>query len=241
MVGPNGKTIKARLEALVQKTADDIKECANVCDAYAKKGTVARFLKSSGWEEKLKGWVKCFAKRRKDFTLELSAHASVGIVEVDRKVASIDAKMNMVLRLFSELVSTDQQGIAELVKGDDGPEKVMADPNKLRELLKQSRSATTATTRAVDGSQHNTSSTAPKDAKLLEDEEFARLKRELSDSPEQAIQHNLDAFNRKFEMQQREFKQEMERIMHDEGTRVIVAVTESGAHNRINDPVSPPA
>ncbi|PIL33322.1 hypothetical protein GSI_04773 [Ganoderma sinense ZZ0214-1] len=239
-IGHSGQTIKARLGALVNKTADDIKECANVCDAYAKKGTIAKVLKSSMWEDKLKGWLTCFAERRKEFTMELSVHASVAIGEVHKKLASIDVKMELFLKWFSDLVSADQQGLAELVKGDrfGGPEKVVADPTKLRELLKQSRSTTTTATRGKDsdGGQRNTSGTTPKGVKLLEDEEFARLKRELSDSPEQAIQHNLDVFRRKFEMQQREFTQEVGQMMHDEGTRVIEELRESGAHTKINDP-----
>ena len=51
-----------------------------------------------------------------------------------------------------------------------------------------------------------------------------------------AIKKNLEVFELKFKMQQRELAEEMRRMVHHEGDRVIEAVT-AGPHDRIIDPV----
>ena len=111
----------------------------------------------------------------------------------------------------------------------------MADNAALRELLKFR--PVTATT-AVDQAKHGGGGGAERSSHAADGDELAVVKQELFDSPELAIKKNLELFERKFKMQQRELAEEMQRMVHHEGDRVIEAIT-SGPHDRIIDPVSP--
>ena len=61
------------------------------------------------------------------------------------------------------------------------------------------------------------------------------VKRELTEGPEVAIRKNFEAFERKFRIQQREFAEEVRRVVRHEGDRIVEAVN-AGAHDRILDP-----
>ena len=49
-----------------------------------------------------------------------------------------------------------------------------------------------------------------------------------------AIRKNLESFDHKFCMQQREFAEEVKRVVHHEGDRIVEAVN-AGTHDRILD------
>src|SRR5260221_10631953 len=88
LIGPDGTHIKDRLKSLVERTADDIKICSNVCDAYTKKRLLAKVLLSPIWDAKLLGFIKLFDTRRTEFEFELTMHTSRGI---DKANAKLDA------------------------------------------------------------------------------------------------------------------------------------------------------
>ncbi len=88
LIGPDGTHIKDRLKSLVERTADDIKICSNVCDAYTKKRLLAKVLLSPVWDAKLLDFINLFGTRRNDFEFELTMHTSQG---VDKANAKLDA------------------------------------------------------------------------------------------------------------------------------------------------------
>ena len=227
-VGPDGQTIKARMQELIKQTAEDIKTCANACDTYAKKKLIVKVIKGSVWEGTLKGFIDLFASRRKAFTFALSIHVGVGVDDANRKLKEIDAKIDVVIDFFVKAVSPEQLELAALVQKRGGPSAVMADNAALRELMKFQPATT------VDQAKHGGS--GREGAGHPDGDELAVVKQELFDSPELAIKKNLELFERKFKMQQRELAEEMRRMVHHEGDRVIEAVT-SGPHDRIIDPV----
>ena len=229
-IGPDGQTIKARMQELVKQTAEDIKTCANACDAYSKKKLLVKVIKGSIWEGTLKGFIDVFANRRKAFTFALSIHVGVGVDDANRKLKEIDAKIDIVLDFFSKVVSPEQQELAALVQKKGGPTAVMGDNEALKELLKFKPAAAIGQAKrgsGRDGAEHNSHQ---------DGDDLAVVKQELFDSPELAIKKNLEVFERKFKMQQRELAEEMRRMVHHEGDRVIEAVT-AGPHDRIIDPV----
>jgi hypothetical protein len=77
------------LNSLVERTADDIKTCSNVCDAYMKKRLLAKVLLSSLWDMKLLDFVELFATRRREFEFELSMHTSKGVDMANVKLDAI--------------------------------------------------------------------------------------------------------------------------------------------------------
>ena len=85
-MGPDGQTIKARMQALVSQTATDIKSCANACDTYAKKKLIVKVIKGSIWDGTLKSFIDLFSARRKAFTFALAIHVGVGIDDANRQL-----------------------------------------------------------------------------------------------------------------------------------------------------------
>ncbi|KAM5533024.1 hypothetical protein V8D89_013292 [Ganoderma adspersum] len=229
-VGPDGQMIKARMQELVKQTADDIKKCANACEAYAKKRLIVKVIKGSAWDGTLKGFIDLFASRRKALMFALSIHVGVGVDDVNRRLKEIDAKIDMVLDFFSKVVSPEQQELAALVQKKGGPTAVMGDNETLKELLKFTPATAIGQAKrrgGRDGVEHN--------SHFQDGDDLAVVKQELFDSPELAIRKNLEVFEHKFEMQQRVLAEEMRQVVHHEGDRVIEVVT-SGPHDRIVDP-----
>ena len=88
-IAPDGTKIEDRLKSLVERTADDIKTCSNVCDAYTKKRLLAKVLLSSLWDMKLLDFVELFAKRRREFEFELTMHTTKGVDMANVKLDAI--------------------------------------------------------------------------------------------------------------------------------------------------------
>ncbi|KAI0331154.1 hypothetical protein GY45DRAFT_1276344 [Cubamyces sp. BRFM 1775] len=227
-VGPGGMTIEARMQNLVKQTADDITACGNACDTYAKKRLIVKVVKGSVWEGTLKTYIDIFAKRRKDFTFALAIHTGMGVDDANRKLNTLDHKIDTILEFFATAVSPEQQEMAALVQRKGGPTAVMGNPEALSELLKFKPTAvTTAMKRGEREGQQYSSHTVEND--------LESLRVELFESPAVAIRNNLEVFERKLKMQQREFAEEMRGMVHHQGDRIIDAVT-SGPHDRIIDP-----
>ena len=65
---------------------------------------------------------------------------------------------------------------------------------------------------------------------------FDELKRDLDEDVDVSIRRNLDVFEGKFALHQRQLKEELEKIMHEESNRVIDAVNR-GPHDLIKHEV----
>jgi hypothetical protein len=89
VIAPDGTNIEDRLKSLVERTADDIKTCSNVCDAYMKKRLLAKVMLSSLWDMKLLDFVELFATRRREFEFELTMHTSKGVDKANAELGAI--------------------------------------------------------------------------------------------------------------------------------------------------------
>jgi hypothetical protein len=89
LIAPDGTNIEDRLKSLVELTADNIKMCSNVCDAYVKKRLLAKVLLSPVWDAKLLDFVKLFATRKQEFEFELTMHTSQGVDKANVKLDAI--------------------------------------------------------------------------------------------------------------------------------------------------------
>jgi hypothetical protein len=89
LVAPDGRSIEDRLKSLVERTADDIKTCSNVCDAYMKKRLLAKVLLSALWDAKLLDFMNLFTSRRKEFVFELTMRTSHGVDKANVKLDAI--------------------------------------------------------------------------------------------------------------------------------------------------------
>lgn len=101
LIAPDGTNIEDRLKSLVERTADDIKECWNACDAYIKKRPLAKVLLSSLWDAKLLDYVELFATRRQEFQFELTRHTSQGVDKANLKLDLIGSATKEIKEQFA--------------------------------------------------------------------------------------------------------------------------------------------
>ncbi|KAH9942449.1 uncharacterized protein BXZ73DRAFT_88023 [Epithele typhae] len=234
LIAPDGKTIEARLQGLVIKTADDIKACANTCDVYSKKKLIVKVIKSSSWDGALKAYVDKFSARRKEFTFELAMHTGAGIDDANRRLRDLDAKLDIVLEFFTRAVSPEQRELADLVKQRGGPAAVVRNNSALKELVHFKPSVASAAGKRDREvlEEHSSHVTGDENADL------EALREECEKSLEEDIVDNLKQFERKFLMQQRALVEEMRGMVHHETDRAIDAMTDvinAGSHDRIID------
>jgi hypothetical protein len=90
ITAPDGASIEDRLKPLIERTADDIKGCSNVCDAYMKKRPLAKVMLSPAWDAKLLDFMNLFSTRRRDIQFQLTIHTSLGVDKANTKLDSIE-------------------------------------------------------------------------------------------------------------------------------------------------------
>lgn len=228
--GFDGMTIKARLQGLVERSAEDVKECANTCDAYSKERLLAKVFKSSSWDDKFKAFLSLFADRRRAFTFALEMHIGKAVDASNRKLDTVDAKLDVVLTIFSALITPDQQEIEGIIRSKGGMQAVLRDDAALAGLLayRPPPSGSEATLQ-IAGLQQI--------LHLRKDKsEISTVREQLYETTETAVRKNMDTFERKFTMQQRRMAEEMEGIVRNESDRVINTVL-MGPHTRIKEHV----
>ncbi|KAJ6588466.1 hypothetical protein B0H19DRAFT_1099542 [Mycena capillaripes] len=228
-IAPDGSTIKGRMQGIVKGTADDIKACANACDTYSKKKLVVKVLKGPIWEGKLVKFVGTFTKRRGEFEFALSIHTALGVDAANRAISAVDqttqemnAKMDMMMKMFQQFVSPEQKEMARLVE-QRGGQAVLDNDKALKELNDWENKS--------GGSQGSTAH----GGKMAKPADLDDLKDDLHTDPDAAMEQNMAVFTRKFEVQKRQIIDELSRVVERQGDRIISAVT-AGPHDKIVDP-----
>ncbi|KAF7294308.1 hypothetical protein HMN09_01159800 [Mycena chlorophos] len=232
-IAPDGTSIKGRMQEVIKNTAEDIKGCANACDTYTKKRTVVKVLKSGVWAGKLTGFVATFTKRRGEFEFALSIHTALGVDAANRALSAVDkttqemnAKMDMMMKMFSQMMSPEAREMARLVEQRGGAEACQDNDKLLKEL--NELEAKSSSSLGPQSSKGSASANGAKSA--LED-----LRDELSMDLDAAMEKNMTAFSRKFEVQQRQIIDELTKVVERQGDRIISALS-SGPHDRLLDP-----
>lgn len=100
VIGPNGSTIRGRLQTLVVAVSEEIKSCGNTCDTWIKKKVLVKVFVGIAWEEKLATFAAVFASRRKDFELALQIHAATGIDMVQSDTQAIKEMYDYIQLLY---------------------------------------------------------------------------------------------------------------------------------------------
>jgi len=124
------------------------------------------------------------------------------------------------LQMFQKLLTPEQKKLADLV-GKKGGNTVLDDEQAMREL------AAVETSLSPTNDQHRSGRF-----------DLAEIQNEINDDPTGAIERNAELFNRKFDIQRRQIKEDVERAVRREGDRIIRAMT-AGPYDRIIDPVCP--
>ena len=127
--------------------------------------------------------------------------------------------------MFQKFISADEAKISEKLKGKGDVKAVQKNDALLRELNDLENGLSTGTT------ERN----SKRSAFSMKD-----LRDELNEDFEQAIKQNLESFEGKFVLYQKQLKQELSKFIRDENDRLLVAVKE-GPHDRIKNEVCSPA
>jgi hypothetical protein len=255
LIAPDGTNIEDRLKSLVECTADDIKACSNVCDAYMKKRLLAKVLLSTLWDARLLDFVKLFAKRRREFEFELTMHTNQGVDKANVKLDAIGNaakelneqfgylylcsayalthgdRMNVMKALFEQLISPEQKLLSDLVNANGGVKVLRNKDKMLLDLEKTAGEASTSP--SVEG--HRTRQAKPGDADL----EVNNLREDILEDPNAAAERNRAVFSRKFEAQKNQIFDELLLVVQRESDRVVREL-KGKAHERIRDRVGFP-
>ncbi|KAJ7126471.1 hypothetical protein C8R43DRAFT_708313 [Mycena crocata] len=235
-VAPDGTTIRGRMQEIVKGTAEDIKACANTCDTYVKKKLIVKVLKGMVWEGKLARFVGIFTKRRGEFEFALSIHTALGVDAANRAISAVDkttqemnAKMDLMFKMFQQFVTPEQKEMARLVEQKGGVQACQENDKILKELSDLENKSAMSQVNLGPQSAKGTASMGSRTSGLED------LKDELSTDPDVAIEKNLTVFSRKFEVQKRQIIDELTKVVERQGDRVISAIT-AGPHDKIIDP-----
>ncbi|KAI9438361.1 hypothetical protein H4582DRAFT_257215 [Lactarius indigo] len=233
MVAPDGRSIEDRLKSLVERTADDIKLCSNVCDTYAKKKLLAKVFLGPVWDDKLLSWVTLFSKRRQEFEFELSIHTGQGVDKANAKLdvigdatRALDEKMDVLKAMFEQLISPEQKQLAATVAASGGVKALRNNDKMLLELEKTASKAPSAS--SAEG--HRAPRAKASDANPNADD----LRTEIFEDPDAAVEKNQVVYFRKFEAQKRQIIDELTFVVKRESDRVIQEM-KGGPHDRIRD------
>ena len=230
----------------MEKTAEDIKTCSNVCDTYMKKRPLAKVIMSNAWDKRLLYFVNLFSERRHDFQFHLIRYTSVIVDKTNATVNDINDRtrelseqfgclcfchdypltlghrMNAMKALFQQFVSPEQKRLSKQV-AEKGVEYLRNNIEELRMLDKSSGQST------VEGPRTRQAGLDDKDR------DVDNLKENIFEDPNAAVKKNLEVFLRKFDEQRSEIMAVKDAV-HREGDR-IVQIVQGRAHERICDQV----
>ena len=223
----------------MEKTAEDIKTCSNVCDTYMKKSLLAKVIMSNAWDKKLLYFVNLFSERRHDFQWHLIQYTSVIVDKTNATVNDIKEqsgclcfchdyaltlghRMNAMIVLFTQFVNPEQKQLSKKV-AEKGVEYLRENIEELRKLDKSSVQST------VEGPRTRQAGLDDKDR------DADNFKKDIFEDPNAAVERNLEVFLRKFEEQRNEIMAVKDAV-HQEGDR-IVKIVQGSAHERICDQV----
>lgn len=230
-VGPDGTTILARLQGLIQQVAEDIKTCANACDTYSKTKLLVKVLRSVSWEHKLEDCIATLSERGEQLNSVLITHIGVGMDDIACKAGadSLHTKMQLVLEFFAKAVSPGQLELTALVQKWGGAIAVLENDEALQELMQTKIAATTFAKRSERNGVEMQSRMTGGD--------LVQIKEELYNTPDASIRKNLELFERKLRMQQRELAEELQQMMMQRASDRVIDDVTSDPHDRILDKV----
>ncbi|PIL33406.1 hypothetical protein GSI_04028 [Ganoderma sinense ZZ0214-1] len=136
----DGKTIDVRLTDSVMRTANDIKECANVCDTYSKKRLLVKVLKGPIWDDTLKGFIQLFADRKAEFNFAIVIHTGMAIDRANDKLDALTTKMELILKFFERCVPPSQRMLNTFIEQAGGLDAALQSQGVLQTLIERERS-----------------------------------------------------------------------------------------------------
>ncbi|KAM5542915.1 hypothetical protein V8D89_003299 [Ganoderma adspersum] len=135
----NMMSVLLQLQGVLKRTANDIKECANVCDTYSKKRLLVKVLKGPMWDDTLTGFIKLFADRKAEFTFAVSIHTGMAIDSANDKLDALTTTMELILEFFERCIPPSQTTFNEVIKRAGGLDAAIQNRSFLHTLIERER------------------------------------------------------------------------------------------------------
>ncbi|TFK64975.1 hypothetical protein BDN72DRAFT_962870 [Pluteus cervinus] len=140
--GPDGSPLGARMQKLMTKIANDIKDVGSACDAYLKKSFLARTLKSKIYESRLADYGSKFESNKTEIQRCLSMHTARGVDTANEKldaqglkIDEMTSKFDQVLTVFRQLDSPREVEIQRFFEENGGVKACIEDDELLYTLV----------------------------------------------------------------------------------------------------------
>ncbi|KAJ3575378.1 hypothetical protein NP233_g1131 [Leucocoprinus birnbaumii] len=226
--GSDGINIADRLRDFMLQVATDIKQCGSACDAYMKKGFLARTVKATIYEARLAEFAQRFQEHRATLELALSIHTTVGVDAANDKLDSqervldrMEKKLDMIM-LFRRLDTPREKDVMRFIEEHGGVKACISNDEYLEQLVVKSGDSLSRISGRGGGSGRR-SNDLPEIRK--------RLTKEIQEDIDEAFSRNMVLFERKLDMQNKQLNE----TLRQESDHIITALL-AGAHDRINDP-----
>ncbi|KAK6988183.1 hypothetical protein R3P38DRAFT_2804896 [Favolaschia claudopus] len=136
---PNGTTLEGRMQSIVVRAEQDIRDCSASCEKYMEKKFIVKLF-DTRWDGRLAAFSDLFAERSKEFSIALSLHTAQGVDTIQETLVGlqITAKNNnnssAMLLLFKRLESPEVGELQNWIKEKGGPEIVAGNEKLFKEL-----------------------------------------------------------------------------------------------------------
>jgi hypothetical protein len=257
-----GKTIKGRMQDLLETIGEEITTTYNICEAYTNERLISKAWKAQSWEGKLVECAKCFVRRRDDLNMALSAHAArTGDENAERLkalqeryclllwltrglIAELNNSVDAIYKVILEQVPAD--GEREIAQRIDqlGRQQLLKNDADLRNLYRledkftMSSSQSTSAKEPDWGPMSRPKSTTQKD----QDDESKQLKTlrdNIASDVDKVIQENYRLFAGKLKIELDRVEADLKNSMERTGDRVI-EILSGGPWEAIFNEVSNP-
>ncbi|KAI0083947.1 hypothetical protein BDY19DRAFT_604899 [Irpex rosettiformis] len=223
VLGPNGDTIKGRMQKSVALAEADIKECGNTCDTWMKKNVLTKVLVGVAWEGKLAGFMPRFAARRLEFDFALQIHTATKVDAIEfisqQMSEKLDGLSGQFAEAFRQMRTVEETRVSRIVEDEGGIDVVHKNEDILRRLFDTQKQTIESLAQRVQYS-------------------YDRFKVDLDgdfDGLQASLENNFKSFEGKFNLYQEQLKTTLHEYMKEESDRVITEVSK-GPHDLIRNP-----
>ncbi|TFK69486.1 hypothetical protein BDN72DRAFT_819995 [Pluteus cervinus] len=143
--GPDGSPLGARIQTLMDRIANDIKDAGSACDAYLKKSFLARTLKSKIYETRLAEYGAMFETNKADIQQSLTMHTARGVDAANEKLVAqgltlnkMSRKFDRILQIFGQLNSPQEMEVQRFLEENGGAQTCIEDDELLEQLVSKS-------------------------------------------------------------------------------------------------------
>ena len=91
-MGLDGYPLKGRLQGLAVGADKEIRDCANLCDAYRKQRLLVKVLKGPAWVSRLTESAEVLARRRAEFEFALAMHTAANVDHANLIIQHVNGK-----------------------------------------------------------------------------------------------------------------------------------------------------